>query len=66
MSDTWKTHKQVCVGKLPTEKTETWENTKYKGFHRTHVILYVPTGTDNDYKHHPAFSKFNKIVIDEY
>ena len=28
MSDTWKNHKQVCVGKLPTEKTETWENTK--------------------------------------
>ncbi len=33
MSDTWKTHKQVCVGKLPTEKTETWENTKYNGIH---------------------------------
>ena len=26
ISDTWKTHKQVCVGKLPTEKTETWGN----------------------------------------
>ena len=39
MSDTWKTHKQVCVGKLPTEKTETWENTKYNGIHRTHVKI---------------------------
>lgn len=39
MSDTWKNHKQVCVGKLPTEKAETWENTKYNGIHRTHVKI---------------------------
>lgn len=28
ISDTWKTHKQVCVGKLQTERTEIWENSK--------------------------------------
>jgi hypothetical protein len=32
----------------------------------SNCILYVPTGTDNDYRHHPVFSKFKNIVIDEY
>lgn len=32
----------------------------------SNCILYVPTGTDNDYRHHPVFFKFNEIVIDEY
>ena len=45
MSDTWKNHKQVCVGKLPTEKTETWENTKYNGIHRTHVKIQADKKT---------------------
>lgn len=31
----------------------------------SNCILYVPTGTDNDYRHHPIFFKFNEIVIDE-
>ena len=30
----------------------------------SNCILYVPTGTDNDYRHHPVFFKFNEIVIE--
>ena len=30
----------------------------------SNCILYVPTGTDNDYRHHPVFSKFKNIVIE--
>ena len=30
----------------------------------SNCILYVPTSTDNDYRHHPVFFKFNEIVIE--
>ncbi len=38
----------------------------FKGCDLSNCILYVPTGTDNDYKHHPVFSKFKNIVIEGY
>ena len=38
----------------------------FKGCDLSNCILSVPTGADNDYKHHPVFSKFKNIVIDEY
>ena len=38
----------------------------FEGCDLSNCILYVPTGTDNDYRHHPVFSKFKNIVIDEY
>lgn len=38
----------------------------FKGCDLSNCILSVPTGSDNDYRHHPVFSKFKNIVIDEY
>ena len=37
----------------------------FKGCDLSNCILSVPTGSDNDYKHHPVFSKFQNIVIEE-
>lgn len=36
----------------------------FKGCDLSNCILSVPTGADNDYKHHPVFSKFKNIVIE--
>ena len=36
----------------------------FKGCDLSNCILSVPTGADNDYRHHPVFSKFKNIVIE--